>query len=208
MPNKYPEDIDQLDDFYKSQLADFEITPPDHLWDKISAGQAAGTSASVAGNNASSSFLSGTTKIIGLSVVTCGLIAAGLYYFIFRSASPSPNDHTEAPAIEQSVEKTNESGNTHTTPANSNPTEATHPSSSVHPGNPQQNAQNGQSNPAQETSTEGTPVLINTPKEELKTDSIAEIKPVEKPKEKVKFKDKYKKEYQDSTSKLFVPGSK
>ncbi|HSZ72778.1 MAG TPA: hypothetical protein VK750_08875 [Cytophagaceae bacterium] len=200
MPNKYPEHIDQLDDFYKSQLADHEVDAPDGLWDKINAGNHSAKKMTPSG-------LSTAQKLIGIGVIVLGLIA-GCYYIYISSHPNNPSlDNNKIPAtIEQPVEEdthsstTTKKENNNITPSPEKKTTNKNSSLLKH----QEEEQQPIEKTAEENQKEEPTVIDNTPKEELKTDSTAAIKTV--PKGKIKFKDKYKKEYQDSTSKIFIPG--
>jgi len=208
--SEYPEHIDQIDDFYRSQLADHEIEPPEALWDKISMG-AFGTQSQEA-DAASSFHFTKTQKYFGLLAASVILIIGSYYYYVSTQELPMEND--TAPVIEQPLEQHYNKD----TPATQQENE-TESNSSTHQLNTEKDApaslhkKEGESviipsveNTAKEHPTETAPV-VNIPQEEQKADSTTEIKTTQKtPKEKVKFKDKYKKEYQDSTRKIFVPG--
>lgn len=215
--SEYPEHIDQIDDFYRSQLADHEIEPPEGLWEKISLSafetQSPQTNDSTASVSSAALFTK-TQKIIGLGI-TSFLIVVGSLYFYFNKENSTPIENT-LPSIDQPTQeqKTNTStpeiqGSEHKTS-----------SSTVTPlKNKEQQSTSINKNEGEliinpevlEKQTDGNqadaPVIIPLVTEEKKADSIADIKTTQKsPKEKVKFKDKYKKDYQDSTRKIFVPG--
>lgn len=215
--SEYPEHIDHIDDFYRSQLADHEIEPPEGLWDKISLGafeakSPAEANAAVNASSGSASLLSATQKLIGVGGAAA-LLVAGALYFYTNKQNLHPVENNTQPSIEQPVEELN-----HDT-VNNNSSESSTVQESISPSSDKKssattnsqsvesvNAPNAIETPVNETPEE-VPAIINTPPQEQRADSIADIKTTQKaPKEKVKFKDKYKKEYQDSTRKIFVPG--
>ncbi len=207
--SEYPEHIDQIDDYYRSQLADHEIEPPAGLWDKISL-TALDTPAPEA--NAAAFRLTSAQKYLG-SLAGIIILVVGAYYF-YASKQESTMDEDNAPVIEQPLEQNqnNTSPENHgenenlkeVTPNSSNKIKnSTNASDSLH----QKTEESTSNSEVIENKTEDLPILTPAVTEEHKADSIADIKTTQKaPKEKVKFKDKYKKDYQDSTRKLFVPG--
>ena len=211
--SEYPEHIDQIDDFYRSQLADHEIAPPEGLWDRISLGafetQSTESSAAIHSSSSSASLLTTTQKIIGGTSAAL-LIVAGLFYFYSNKEQVKTLEYNAQPSTEQPTEELN---NTHTAPGENNYNERSI-SPSTNKKTNSATVKEGESTPVpndQEApvneNQEEVPVIINTVPQEEKVDSIADIKTTQKaPKEKVKFKDKHKKDYQDSTRKIFVPG--
>jgi hypothetical protein len=204
--SEYPEHIDQIDDYYRSQLADHEIEPPEGLWGKISLGVLETQSPEV---KAATGFTK-TQKYLGLLAGAIILIS-GTFYFYNRSQQAPASQQDSIPVIEQPANQqstpssdTEEINSNSVSPSNQakgkTNTSATTNSVNQESVNPE-----SQETPASESKVE-QPVVPAT-QEEQKADSVAEIKTTQKaPKEKVKFKDKYKKDYQDSTSKIFVPG--
>ncbi len=218
--SEYPEHIDQIDDFYRSQLADHEIEPPAGLWDKISANafetsspEASATIGSGSGTSSISTLLTSTQKFIGLGAASL-LIVAGTFYWYSNKTEQTPTESETPPALQQPLEGPNDSANSTKTNTNEeqviSPTHSSTEKNNV-PALINQDAESSDIPGTQETQTNEIKTevpLVNTAAiEKHKADSIAEIKtaPV-LPKEKVKFKDKYKKDYQDSTHKIFVPG--
>ena len=206
--SEYPEHIDQIDDFYRSQLADHEIEPPEGLWGKISLGALETPSPEV---KATAVGFTSTQKYLGLLAGAVIVIAGTFYFYNHKQQVPSSTQDT-IPAIEQQIDQP--SGSSPET--NGTTIKTVTPSDQVQgkTNSPSSNTSNGESvivpdaleNQSQESKIE-PPVIIPVIPEDQKADSSAELKTTQKaPKEKVKFKDKLKKEYQDSTRKIFVPG--
>ncbi|MBC7486245.1 MAG: hypothetical protein H7282_05805 [Cytophagaceae bacterium] len=205
--SEYPEHIDQIDDFYRSQLADHEIEPPEDLWGKISLGVLETPSPEV---KAAAARFTNTQKYLGLLAGAVILVTGTFYFYNHKQDAPASNRDT-MPAIEQPVDQheispAEKEGATikRITPSGQVQGKTNTPSS---------NTVNGESviapeaseNPSSESKVEQPAIIPVTPEE--KVDTTVEIKTIPKaPKEKVKFKDKLKKEYQDSTRKIFVPG--
>jgi hypothetical protein len=215
--SEYPEHIDQIDDFYRSQLADHEIEPPEGLWDKISLSAFETQSPEASDSTASASsaaLFTKTQKIIGLGITSL-LIVVGSLYFYFDKDNSTPTENT-LPSTDQPAEEQNTNtstpelkGSEHktssstVTPLKNKEQQST--SINKHEGEPTTHPEVLEKQ-ADENQTDA-PVIISSVTEEKKADSIADIKTIQtSPKEKVKFKDKYKKDYQDSTRKIFVPG--
>ncbi|MDB5258381.1 MAG: hypothetical protein JWM14_3076 [Chitinophagaceae bacterium] len=207
--SEYPEHIDQIDDFYRSQLADHEIDPPEGLWGKISLGALETQSPEV---KAGAVRFTNTQKYLGV-IAGAIILISGTFYFYNRKQEIPASHQDRIPAIEQPVDHQNTISAPDT---EGTPSKVGSPSNSSKgkTNTPASVSTNGESvsdprtieNPSTESKTE-QPVVVPVIPEEQKLDSVAEIKTTQKaPKEKVKFKDKYKKEYQDSTRKIFVPG--
>lgn len=204
--SEYPEHIDQIDDYYRSQLADHEIEPPEGLWSKISVGALETKAPDV---KATVVRFTNAQKYLGLLAGSI-IIIVGCYYFYASKQNVKVEEDT-VPLIEQPVKQIHE----YDSPANqkentpsANPLKNnTSTIDSLHKkGEEVITSPNEIEEQADETKV-AVPLINTSEIEKLKADSIAEIKTAQKkPKEKVKFKDKLKKEYQDSTHKLFVPG--
>jgi len=206
--SEYPEHIDQIDDYYRSQLADHEIEPPEGLWSKISLGALETPSAEV---KAAAVRFTNTQKYLGLLAGAVILVTGTFYFYNHKQEAPASTQDT-LPVIEQPIDQ-----HTVSSPETEGTTIKTVPPSGQiqeKDNTPASNTTNGESviapevsdNPSSEPKIEPSAITPVTT-EEHKADSLAEIKTTQKvPKEKVKFKDKLKKEYQDSTRKIFVPG--
>ncbi|MDF2455733.1 MAG: hypothetical protein K0R51_1726 [Cytophagaceae bacterium] len=212
--SEYPEHIDQIDDFYRSQLADHEIEPPAGLWDKISAHAfETPSSEAQATIRSKSTLLTTTQKLIGLGAATL-LIVAGTYYWYSNKPGQTETESETIPAVEQPAEGIHDFTNSTETNTNDeqlispthSSTEKNNTPSSIHKTEEESSVL---PEVKEETNSELQPenTVIAEP-QKTRADSIADIQTTQKaaPKEKVKFKDKYKKEYQDSTRKIFVPG--
>jgi cytoskeletal protein RodZ len=212
--SEYPEHIDQIDDYYRSQLADHEIEPPEGLWDKISLG-AFDTPSAEAHAASPALLLTNTQKMIGLGAVIL-LMIAGIFYFYFsnpKETKPSEND--SLPANEQPQNNPGKNGasadNVSSDKAIKNSSSSNKINQPIQESSSTKKINESLTTPLLEepvVETKVEPVVIApVVQEQTKVDSLAEIKTTQKaPKEKVKFKDKYKKDYQDSTRKIFVPG--
>lgn len=205
--SEYPEHIDQIDDFYRSQLADHEIEPPEGLWGKISLGALETPASEV---KATAIGFTNTQKYLGLLAGAVILVTGTLYFYHHKQETPSSTQDT-IPAIEQQIDQ--QSGSSPETKGTTINTVTPSDQVQVKTHAPSSNTINDGSatdqaleNQLPESKIE-QPALVPATQEEQKADSVAEIKTTQKaPKEKVKFKDKLKKEYQDSTRKIFVPG--
>lgn len=208
--SEYPEHIDQIEDYYRSQLADHEIEPPEGLWSKISLG--ALETQNTEAKSAAARFTT-TQKYLGL-IAGAIILLTGIFYFYDREREIPASHQDTIPAIEQPVDQQNTIPSQETDGVNSKTNSPSGQSKGNNPSQVSPNTKNGESitvpenseHTASELKVEQAP-LVSVPSEEQKVDSLAEIKTTQKiPKEKVKFKDKYKKDYQDSTRKIFVPG--
>ncbi len=201
---KYPEHIDQLDNFYQSELANVEVLPPADMWDRISA-----SLEDERNKKGGSSTFTNNQKSIGIValIVLIG-VSASVYYMNQES---EPNNKSSLPVI-----NTPRTDNT-TTPKNES-TDQLINNTTTNTSRSQKSKDTKSINytPAENNSVVEEP--LNTeyqiqPSVEPKAEVI-EVAPVEKQEEpvekaakkKVSFKDKHKQGYQDSTRNLFVPG--
>lgn len=215
--SEYPEHIDQIDDFYRSQLADHEIEPPAGLWDKISANAFETTSPEAqatigSGSSAVSSLLTSTQKLIGIGTATL-LIVAGTFYWYSNKTEQSQTESETPPAVEKPLQTPQDSVNsTETTTDEEQVISPTHSAQEKNNVPSSINKVEESSVTPDERDESNSQILpenkVIAEPDKTRTDTIADIQTTPKvaPKEKVKFKDKYKKEYQDSTRKIFVPG--
>lgn len=207
MPNEYPEHIDELDSFYKKQLADAEVAPPTDMWDRIAVGMEKENSKKAGG------VFSNHKKTIVVLLLLLFIIAT-IGSYIYTSKNKTDNNTPVKQEIETptNLEKhTHDSINvTHPSQTEESSTETFSSTQKIKKNNSLKNsAKEALSKKENEIRVEETKQVISETKEKDITvqDPVIEETPIEekKPKKKVSFKDKYKKEYQDSTRSLFVP---
>jgi len=203
MPNKYPEELDQLDSFYQDQLGNVEVLPPADMWDRISASREKDR------NKKGFGFpFSNNQKNIGIVILLVLIGVSSAVYFL--------NNDSE-PGTKNSVPVINTPTDNSTAPENES-TDTEQPINKT----TKENIRSKKTSDAK--TVEYNTTENNSSLEEVKTEvyqiqpkiEVVDIVPVEKqeepaekaPKKKVSFKEKYKKEYQDSTRNLFVPDKK
>ncbi len=206
MHHKYPENTDQLDNFYQKELAEVEVLPPADMWDRIRASY--DTQQDKKGFVIS--FNTTQKRIIGIILLA---LLFSISTYIYLKSHSNPQEKRNTPVIPQ-------------TNINTNFAPIEQPENNTTSGNPNSEKENSHTIRKEKIRVEQNNTNINTTTplekntteqtQELKTESlnnsssdivVEEAEPtVEKaPKKKVSFKDKYKKDYQDSTRNLFVP---
>jgi hypothetical protein len=201
--SKYPEQIDQLDNFYQSEFANVEELPPADMWDRISASLEDE-------RNKKGGFSSFTTnqKSIGIVILLAFIGVSTSIYLMNKEDEPNKSVN---PII-----NTTSTGN-NTTPIN----KTTAPQLNNTTTNASRSLKTNTSKSTDYTATENNSSVEEPRHEEYQVQTIEQPKaeelnnvPVEKTEEpventskkKVSFKDKHKQGYQDSTRSLFVPG--
>lgn len=99
MSNKLPENIDQMEGFYKEQFQDFSPKVTNTVWENVSANIP--TSASL-GANVSTAYL---LKVVGLLLAGIGTIAVVTHFFeAKKTTTPTIKQEHLVPAVTPTIE--------------------------------------------------------------------------------------------------------